>query len=131
MDSDEYEEPDLDGPPTQTIVQEVAKALGSSVGDLLDLDFAAPAGPVASLSNSTPVKASPLMDDLLGSVGMDLSPAMNVMGSFTPTGNGSFPGLRPTGFAFPKKTFLAAQDCAGLQVDGTVWKRCVFLCRSY
>ena len=114
----EMDDLDSEAVPTQLVVQEAAKALGGSVGDLLDLGFDAPALPTP-VQNSTPVNASPL-EDLLG----DLGPSSATQTSFTPKGT-VFPTLSASASPciLPKTTYLYSKDCAGLEVEGTVYKK--------
>jgi hypothetical protein len=106
-----------------TVVQEAAKALGGSVGDLLDLDFGGPSAGV-SVPPTAPQQGSSLgVDDLLGSVDMEpTSPNMPAPFSMPPLGGLT---LEST-FALPKSRYLSSESSQGLELDGTFVQKWVF-----
>ena len=105
------------------IVEEAAKALGSSVGNLLDLDFGPPASSVSTIqpNHSSQVdsqRRTSNIDDIFGSVEEINSPAVGIHSSPL--------GMLPSSFqsfSFPKATLLSSQECNGLQVEGTFVKK--------
>lgn len=115
----EFEEVEAEQETSQAVVQEAAKALGSSVGDLLDLGFDATPSPAASApSYSSPARVVSNIDDLLGSVEGHTSPAMQVSLPGSPTG--MFPSLSmQPGFSLPKTVYLSSTDSGGLYLEGT------------
>ena len=102
----------------QSVVQEAAKALGSDVGILLDLDFGVPA---SNDKKDTSHHRGSTIEEMLGSVEAEEFPI-----PFTGSpANGALPNLYPLqpGFSFPKTTFLSSADCNGLSVEGTFFRK--------